>query len=63
MKLTHIIKEEDGRKMTVNTIGWDGHESDEMQLSIMQHDDEAFIDLRMDEAVKLRDKITEWISA
>ena len=63
MKFTEIIKEEDGRKMTVNTCDWDGNECEEMQLSIMQHDDGGFIDLSREEARELRDKITEWIGA
>ena len=63
MKYTEIIEEEDGRKLAVNTIDWNGDESNEMQLTVMQHDDSAFIDLRRSEAIALRDKITEWVGA
>ena len=63
MKYTEIIEEENGRKLAVNTIDWNGNEGNEMQLTVMQHDDEAFIDLTRNEAIALRDKITEWVGA
>lgn len=63
MGYTEIIKERNGRKLSVNTIKWEDNESDEMQLTVMQYDDEAFIDLTKSEAIALRDKITEWIES
>ncbi|MGB1295756.1 MAG: hypothetical protein ACPG6V_09765 [Flavobacteriales bacterium] len=61
MEYTEIIEENNGRKLSVNTIDWDGNEGDEMQLTVMQNDDEAFIDISVDEAEALRDRLTEWI--
>lgn len=62
MKLTTIIEKDNGRMMTVNTCNFKGGESDKMQLTIMQHDNDSYIDLNKQEAEELRDKINEWLN-
>lgn len=61
MKYTEIIPEKFGRKLTVNTCGWNGEEIDEMQICIEQDDQDAFIDISRKEATALRDKLNEWL--
>lgn len=61
MEYTEIVPEKNGRKLSVTTRDWDNRECDEMQLTVMQHDSYAFMDLSKKEAKALRDKINEWI--
>jgi len=60
MKYTVLIEEGD-RKLTVNTCDMYEKESEEMQLVVMQHDDESYIDLSREEAFLLLDKLNEWL--
>ena len=61
MKYTEVIPESNGRKLSVNTCDWNGKECGEMQLSVMQHDSDSFIDIDKEEARALRDKLNEWL--
>lgn len=63
MKYTEIIEEENGRKLAVNSIQWGGGEGNTIQLTIMQHDDEAFIDLNLNEAIRLKEHLEDWIKS
>lgn len=66
MEYTEIIKEEEGRKLTVNSIEWGSNPPREgytLQLTVMQHDDEAYIDLNLNEAIVLKEHIEDWIKS